>query len=170
MTSLLDQKPKVYLTRSYDFSASHRLYNPAFTDEDNWSVFRQCNNPNGHGHNYELEVTLSGIPDPENSMIADLTVLDSWIQNAVILPMDHKHLNMDVPFLQGLIPTAEAIVVACWQELARTRPARSIPESTALYRLRLKESKNNFAEYYGKNTPVLPQLSSQPDFSEAVKR
>ncbi|MBY0451181.1 MAG: 6-carboxytetrahydropterin synthase [Cyanobacteria bacterium] len=170
MTSLLARKPTVYLTRSYDFSASHRLYNPTFTDEDNWSVFRQCNNPNGHGHNYELEVTLSGIPDLENGMIADLTVLDAWIQNAVILPMDHKHLNMDVPFLQGLIPTAETIVVACWQELTRTQPAHNLPESTVLYRLRLKESKNNFAEYFGKNTPVLPQLSPQSDFPKGLSR
>ena len=136
--------PMLYLTRRYDFCASHRLYNPAFSDEKNWEVFRECNNPNGHGHNYELEVTIAGTPDPQTGMVIDLVALDTLLQKHLIQKVDHKHLNLDVDFLHEVIPTAENIVYAFWQELA---PA--MPQPARLHRLRLLESKNNSAEYQG---------------------
>lgn len=139
-----ETKPNLYLTRRYEFSASHRLYNPAFPDEKNWEVFRECNNPNGHGHNYELEVTIQGSPDPRTGMLLDLGALDELVQERLIRHVDHKHLNLDVPFLQEVIPTAENIVYMFWRELS---PA--VPKTVRLHRLRLLESKNNVAEYQG---------------------
>lgn len=134
----------IYLTRRYDFCASHRLYNPSFTDEQNCDVFRECNNPNGHGHNYELEVTVKGVPDARTGMIIDIVVLDQLVQDSLIRRVDHKHLNLDVDFLKDIIPTAENIVFYFWQELEP-----GIPKTVALHRLRLFESKNNVAEYQG---------------------
>jgi 6-pyruvoyltetrahydropterin/6-carboxytetrahydropterin synthase len=137
----------IHLTRIYDFAASHRLYNPTFSDEQNWEVFRQCNNPNGHGHNYELEVTIKGRPDERTGMIMDIVALDQLVQERIIVPVDHKHLNLDVDFFEGVIPTAENIVYVFWQQLAPV-----IPPPVKLHRLRLYESKNNVAEYCGEES------------------
>lgn len=134
----------IYLTRRYEFSASHRLYNPEFPDEKNWEVFRECNNPNGHGHNYELEVTIKGVPDSRTGMVMDICAMDELVQARLIKRVDHKHLNLDVDFLTGVIPTAENIVYCFWQELEP-----GIPRPVRLHRLRLFESKNNVAEFAG---------------------
>ncbi|HEY9687931.1 MAG TPA: 6-carboxytetrahydropterin synthase [Coleofasciculaceae cyanobacterium] len=134
----------LFLTRKYDFPASHRLFNPAWSDEKNERFFRQCNNPNGHGHNYELEVTVKGQPDPRLGMVVDIYELDQIVKRVVLDKVDHKNLNVDVDFMQGLIPTAENIVVAIWQELSP-----HIPAPATLSRLRLVETRNNMAEYRG---------------------
>jgi 6-pyruvoyltetrahydropterin/6-carboxytetrahydropterin synthase len=131
----------VSLTRSYDFAASHRLFNPTFSDERNWEVFGICNNPNGHGHNYELQVTVSGVPHPQTGLLMDLGELDQLVDTHLLRHVDHKHLNLDVPFFDGVIPTAENIVVVFWQQLA--------PHVPQLAKLRLIESRNNMAEYTG---------------------
>ena len=136
----------VYLTRKYDFCATHRLYNPEFSDEQNCEVFRECNNINGHGHNYELEVTVEGTPDAKTGMIVDIWALDSVVKDHVIQLVDHKNLNLDVDFLAGQIPTAEIIVKSFWQQLEK--PVNKLG-TAKLYRLRLLETKNNFAEYRG---------------------
>ncbi|MGE0200954.1 MAG: 6-carboxytetrahydropterin synthase [Candidatus Melainabacteria bacterium] len=137
------------LSRKYDFSATHRLYNPAFADEKNWEIFQLCNNPNGHGHNYELDVMVTGELDPETGMLVDLVALDTLVQSVLITRLDHKNLNLDVDFLKDAIPTAEVIVYACWQQLA---PAlkRQFPHAR-LQKLRLLETKKNFAEYSEEN-------------------
>lgn len=132
------------LTRKYEFPASHRLYNPDWSDEENQRVFRQCNNPNGHGHNYELEVTVKGIPDERLGMVVDIYALDQVVKRVLLDKIDHKNLNVDVDFMRGLIPTAENIVAACWKELAP-----EIPGPAQLARLRLIETRNNIAEYWG---------------------
>ncbi len=134
----------IYLTRRYDFAASHRLYNPAFSEEENWRVFGKCNNPNGHGHNYELEVTVSGVPDPRTGMVIDLAEMDRMVRERLLAYVDHKDLNSDVPFMKGVIPTAENIVKSFWNELEP-----GIPGPARLHRLRLVESRNNAAEYTG---------------------
>jgi 6-pyruvoyltetrahydropterin/6-carboxytetrahydropterin synthase len=134
----------IYLTRRFDFAASHRLFNPEFSDELNWEIFRDCNNPNGHGHNYELEVTIAGEADPKTGMLINILLLDEIVREQLIRHVDHKNLNIDVDFLQDIIPTAENICVVFWKQLAQ-----HIPAPHQLYRLRLQESKNNFAEYYG---------------------
>lgn len=134
----------LYLSRRFEFAAAHRLYNPEFSDEKNWEVFRQCNNPNGHGHNYELEVTICGEPDPKTGMLINLLVLDEMVKAHLIQAVDHKNLNLDVDFLKEMIPTAENLAVAFWDQLAPL-----IPAPYRLHRLRLQESKKNATEYYG---------------------
>lgn len=134
----------LFLTRRYDFCASHRLYNPEFSDTQNWEVFRECNNPHGHGHNYELEVTLTGEADPNTGMLVDIELLDRWVQETLIQKVDHRHFNFDVPFMKDIIPTAENVVYTFWQQLAP-----QIPPPLKLHRMRLFESKNNMAEYQG---------------------
>lgn len=134
----------VYLTRRYEFPASHRLYNPGWSDEENARVFRQCNNINGHGHNYELDVTVMGTPDDRLGMVVDIYELDQIVKRVILDKVDHKNLNIDVDFMRDLIPTAENIVQAIWQALAP-----HIPAPARLARLRLVETRNNAAEYWG---------------------
>jgi len=133
----------VYVTRREIFSASHRLYNENFSDEKNDKVFGKCNNPNGHGHNYVLEVTVAGEVDPETGYVIDLKKLKRIIKDNVIKKVDHKHLNLDVKFMGGIIPTAENIAVAIWNELKDKIP------SGKLYSVKLYETENNYAEYKG---------------------
>lgn len=128
------------VTRRETFSASHRLYNPAFTDAQNEAVFDKCNNPNGHGHNYELEVTVEGPVQPDTGYVIDLKLLKEVIRKEVIAKVDHKHLNHDVEFLRGVIPTAENIAIAIWKVLAPKIP------SGRLVALRLRETENNVVE------------------------
>ena len=134
----------VYFTRGYDFPAGHRLHNPEWSDEENQRVFRRCNNPNGHGHNYSLEVTVVGTPEPRLGMVVDLHGLDLTVQRVILDRVDHRNFNVDVDFMQGIIPTAENIVRAFWKELAP-----EIPSPARLARLRLVETPNNAAEYRG---------------------
>jgi 6-pyruvoyltetrahydropterin/6-carboxytetrahydropterin synthase len=133
----------IYITRRETFSAAHRLYNPAWDDERNARVFGKDANPHGHGHTYTLEVTVKGEIDPETGMVMDLRDLRDLIRSRIIDHVDHANLNVDVPFLRGVPPSAENIVVACWHQLAPALgPAK-------LHRLRLWESENNSVEYYG---------------------
>lgn len=133
----------VYLTRKCHFSASHRLYNPAWDNDRNEAIFDKCNNPRGHGHNYVLEVTVVGQPDPETGYVIDLKRLRDIIEEEIIEKVDHKHLNYDVDFLEGIIPTAENVAVIFWQILENKLP------SGKLHALKLFESENNFVEYLG---------------------
>jgi 6-pyruvoyltetrahydropterin/6-carboxytetrahydropterin synthase len=133
----------VYVTRRATFSASHRLYNPNLSEEKNFEVFGKCANPNGHGHNYVLEVTVGGEPNSETGYVIDLSKLKLIIKQEILDKVDHKHLNHDVEFLRGVIPTAENIVKAFWAILAPR-----IPEGK-LVSLRLRETENNIVEYRG---------------------
>jgi 6-pyruvoyltetrahydropterin/6-carboxytetrahydropterin synthase len=133
----------VSVIRKASFSASHRLFNPAWTDEKNARIFGKCNNPNGHGHNYTVEVTVTGDVPPDTGMVIDLKVLADIIEKELIERVDHKHLNLDVDFMRGVIPTAENIAIAFWKIL---RPR--ITEGT-LHSIRLYESENNIVEYRG---------------------
>jgi 6-pyruvoyltetrahydropterin/6-carboxytetrahydropterin synthase len=133
----------VYVTRKAHFCASHRLFNPSWSDEQNARVFGKCNNPNSHGHNYDLEVTVAGKPPAETGMVIDLKVLAEILEHEIVDRVDHKHLNMDVDFLRGVIPTAENIAIAFWKILAP-----KIQNGT-LYSIKLYESANNLVEYRG---------------------
>lgn len=133
----------VYVTRRANFSASHRLFNPAWSDEKNNAAFGKCNNPNGHGHNYDIEVTVVGDPPAETGMVIDLKKLGDILEAEVVEKVDHKHMNHDVDFLEGVIPTAENMAVAFWRIL---KP--KITEGR-LYSIKLYESTNNFVEYKG---------------------
>lgn len=133
----------VYVTRRAQFSAAHRLHNPELSDEENRRIYDKCNNPSGHGHNYELEVTVVGEPDPSTGMVIDLKTLKQIIHEHVIEKLDHKHLNYDVDFMRGVIPTAENIAMKIWNEL---EPRISHGK---LYSIKLYESQNNIVDYRG---------------------
>ncbi|MCE1187854.1 MAG: 6-carboxytetrahydropterin synthase [Ignavibacteria bacterium] len=133
----------VYVTRREVFSAAHVLYNAEWSDSRNAEVFDKCANPRGHGHNYVLEVTIAGEIDPSTGYVIDLKLLKSIIKEQIIAKVDHKHLNYDVDFLQNIIPTAENIAVAIWNELVHRIP------SGTLYSVKVHETENNCAEYKG---------------------
>lgn len=107
------------LKRTESFCASHRLYHPEWSDEKNKDVFGKCAHINGHGHNYKLEVAICGQINAETGMVFSLTTLKELIQTHVLSYVDHKHLNFDVPWLAGKIPTTEVLVEAIWSELEK---------------------------------------------------
>jgi 6-pyruvoyltetrahydropterin/6-carboxytetrahydropterin synthase len=133
----------VYVTRKAYFCAAHRLFNPEWSDAENNRIFGKCNNPNGHGHNYTVEVTVAGVVPKESGMVIDLKVLADIMENEIVDRVDHKHLNHDVDFMRGIIPTAENIAIAFWKIL--------LPKITSgrLHAIRLCESENNIVEYRG---------------------
>lgn len=133
----------IYITRKLEFCASHRLYNPEYSDEKNAEVFGLCNNPNGHGHNYVMEVTVRGDVHPETGMVLDLKALKKLVNEEIILKVDHKNLNVDVPFLKNIIPTAENLAIQFWEVL------ESRLESGQLHEIKLYESERNFVIYRG---------------------
>jgi 6-pyruvoyltetrahydropterin/6-carboxytetrahydropterin synthase len=138
----------VYVTRKAHFSAAHRLFNPAFSDTKNEAVFDKCNNLRGHGHNYEIEVTIKGIPDPETGYVIDLKKLARLMDELIIDKVDHKHLNYDVEELRGIIPTAENIALVFWSLLEP-----HIKEGK-LHSIKVFESDNNFVEYLGEPVKI----------------
>lgn len=134
---------KVCLVSGAHFSAAHRLYRPDWDEEKNRRVFDKCNNPNGHGHTYELEVAVEGEIDKETGYVMDFGHLKRILQASIVSRLDRRHLNFDVPFLSGVNPTAENIAVAIWKELAgRVAPAR-------LVRVTLAETARNKVVYEG---------------------
>jgi 6-pyruvoyltetrahydropterin/6-carboxytetrahydropterin synthase len=133
----------LYVTRRERFSAAHRLYNPKYTDEENAKVFGKCSNPNWHGHNYVLEIVVTGNPDPDTGFVIDVKKLGDIIKEYVIEKVDHKNLNIETDFLKGINPTAENITMAVWGQLADKIP------SGKLYSVKLYETENNYFEYRG---------------------
>lgn len=136
----------VSLTRAYDFSASHRLHSKKLTDDENREIFGKCNNPNGHGHNYEVEVTISGEPDERTGMLYSLEALDQVVEEEVLLPFDHKHLNLDVPDFADRNPTSEVLTVVIWERLARRI---SVSGNPRLSKVLVRETARNSFEYRG---------------------
>ena len=135
--------PVVTATRVLRFNAAHRIHNPELSDEENRRVFGKCNNPNWHGHNYTLEVSVRGPVEERTGYVMDLGVLKRVVEEEFVDRVDHRNLNLDVEFMRGINPTAENIVIACWRVLApRVAPA-------TLTKLRLWETENNYVEYEG---------------------
>ena len=136
--------PYVTVTRKLHFNAAHRVHNPEMSDEENRATFGKCNNPNWHGHNYVLEVSVSGEVDPRTGYVMDLGKLRDIVERDVVEHVDHRNMNVDVDFMRGVIPTAENIVVQVWRVLEpRVAPAK-------LTRLRLWETERNYVEYEGR--------------------
>jgi 6-pyruvoyltetrahydropterin/6-carboxytetrahydropterin synthase len=134
--------PTVRVTRRVHFNAAHRLHNPALSDEENRRIFGPCNSPNWHGHNYDLDITVEGEPDPRTGYLVDLgQVRDA--AGEVLREVDHRNLNLDVPWLQGVIPSTENLVVALWKQLAPRIPRGRLAQ------LVLYETPRNWAEYRG---------------------
>lgn len=133
----------IRVTRKVEFSAAHFYHNPNFSAEENRRIFGKCNNRHGHGHNYVLEVTVAGEPDPETGMVLDLKELKDILQAEVMERMDHRHLNYEVPELAGQIPTCENIAAVIWDLL---EPKINKTKNGKLDRVRLYESPDLFAE------------------------
>lgn len=134
---------QVYITRCMYFSASHRLHTDLLSTHENEQVYGLCNNPLGHGHNYELEITLKGEPDPVTGMVIDLKELKEIVERELLVKVDHKHLNHQVDFLAGVVPTAENMVIAFWNILKDKFPHGKLHE------LVLYETPRNIARYQG---------------------
>ena len=134
----------VYLTRAEHFNAAHKLANPNWTKEKNEEVFGLCANENWHGHNYELFVTIKGTPNPETGFLFDVKKLSIIINKHIIDELDHKNLNVDVPFMQGKMCSTENLVMAIWQQL---QP--HIPTEVQLHSIKLYETPRIFVEYFG---------------------
>jgi 6-pyruvoyltetrahydropterin/6-carboxytetrahydropterin synthase len=135
--------PHVTVTRRLMFNAAHRVHNPALSDDENVRLFGKCNNPNWHGHNYTLDVSVKGAIDERTGYVHDLGALKTLVEEHAVNAIDHRNFNLDVDFMRGVIPTSENIIVAIWKRLEPViTPAK-------LVRLVLWETTNNYVEYTG---------------------
>jgi 6-pyruvoyltetrahydropterin/6-carboxytetrahydropterin synthase len=135
---------EVRVTRRLHFSAAHRLFRQDWSDERNAQVFGDCSHENWHGHNYELEVTVVGPVDPVTGFVMDLRALRDLVQQRVVNDVDHRNLNLDVPWIEGVLPSTENVVVAVWNRLVDV-----LPEGVRLERVILQETPSNVVEYTG---------------------
>lgn len=135
----------IYITRHEHFNAAHRLFQPQLTDEENMQIFGKCSNPNWHGHNYSLFVTIKGEVNPTTGFLVNLKTLSKIINEKIIDKLDHKNINIEVDFMNGILPSAENIAIAIWKELEGT----IIDLGAQLHCIKLYETERNFVEYYG---------------------
>jgi 6-pyruvoyltetrahydropterin/6-carboxytetrahydropterin synthase len=135
----------IYLTRRERFSAAHRMFRQDWSDEQNREVFGKCSNPNWHGHNYILWVTIKGEPSVNHGFVMNINILKNIIQEKVIQKLDHLNMNLDVDFMKGKIATTENLAIAVWNEL---KPAIE-KEGAQLHCIKIEETENNCIEYYG---------------------
>lgn len=137
--------PLVYITRREHFNAAHKLWNEAWSAEKNAELFGKCANANWHGHNYDLFVTVKGTPDIDTGCVMDLKVLSAILKEHVLEKIDHKNLNLDVDFMKGKMPSTENLAVGIWNEIKDLIEAHGCK----LHSVRLHETENNYAEYFG---------------------
>jgi 6-pyruvoyltetrahydropterin/6-carboxytetrahydropterin synthase len=136
----------IYITRREKFSAAHRLFNPDWTDEQNFKIYGDCSNPSWHGHNYELWVTIKGEPDARLGYLVDLKNLSRIIRENVIDHVDHKNLNLEVEFMKGRMVSTENLAIAIWEVLDPYIRELKVQ----LHSVKVQETENNYAEYFGK--------------------
>jgi len=134
----------MYLTRREHFNAAHKLYNPAWSKEQNDAVFGKCANENWHGHNFELFVTVKGSPSPDTGFVIDAKMLSHIINTYVIDLLDHRNLNIDVPFMKDKICSIENLVYGIWNQLLP-----NMPDGVSLHKIQLVETPRIFVEYFG---------------------
>jgi 6-pyruvoyltetrahydropterin/6-carboxytetrahydropterin synthase len=135
----------IYLTRRERFCAAHRMFRKEWSDEDNLRVFGKCSNPNWHGHNYILWVTIKGEPSEDLGFIMNINILKQIILGSVINKIDHKNINLEVDFMKGKIATTENLAIAIWNELSPIIEK----EGASLHCVKIEETENNSIEYYG---------------------
>ena len=135
---------KVSVYRKEHFNAAHRLYNPSWDAQKNDAVFGKCNNPSYHGHNYEMEVKVTGVPDPDTGFVFDVKRLSVIINEHVTEKLDHRNLNMDVDFMQGKMCSTENLAIGIWQQL---KP--HLPAGVELHCIKLYETPRIYVEYFG---------------------
>lgn len=139
----------VYITRRETFNAAHKLWREDWTEEKNDEVFGRCSNHNWHGHNFVIFVTVKGIPSPDTGFVINLKDLSEIIKEEVVEPLDHKNLNLDVPFLKGLLASTENVVIKIWERIEQ--PIKLA--GGELVKIKLVETENNFVEYFGGKEP-----------------
>lgn len=132
-----------YITRVQSFSACHRLHSNYLSDEENKTVFGKCNNPNGHGHNYNVELTVRGKIDRHTGMVMNLTDLKKYIEEVIMIPLDHKNLDKDVPYFADVVSTTENVCVFIWDNMAKLLPPG------LLYEVKIHETDKNIVVYRG---------------------
>ena len=135
----------IYITRKERFNAAHKLYREDWTQEKNTETFGKCANPNWHGHNYDLYVTIKGEIDPETGFVIDLKELKKIILEEVVNKLDHKNINMDVDFMKGKLASTEILAIAIWDQLK----APIARHGAELHAIKLFETENNYVEYFG---------------------
>lgn len=134
-----------YLSKRVEFSAAHRLHREDFSKEKNEEVFGQCANPYGHGHNYALEITIKGTPHKDTGLVMHAAELKRLLDECIVLPLDHRHLNEDVPFLKGILPTLENLASVFWDRIHKIL----VEKEVILYKLRLSSTERTWVEYRG---------------------
>jgi len=134
----------VYVTRKVHFNGAHKLFNPNWTVEQNDAVFGKCANSNWHGHNFDLYVTVKGMPNPDTGFVMDLKKLKIILEDKVVSKLDHKNFNLDVDFLKDVMPSIENIVMKIWEQIESEMPAGAV-----LHCIKLYETENQYVEYYG---------------------
>lgn len=139
----------VYITRRETFNAAHKLWNEKWSAEKNEEVFGRCANHNWHGHNFTLLVTVKGVPQEDTGFVMNLKDLSTLIKTEIVESLDHKNLNLDVPYLKDILPSTENVVIAIWDRLVE--PIRKAGGELA--KIKLIETENNFVEYYGGAEP-----------------
>lgn len=137
----------IYVTRKEHFNAAHKVWRAEWSEEKNLEVFGKCANKNWHGHNYDLFVTVKGMPNPETGFVVDLKYLSKIIKTEIIEALDHRNLNLDVPFMQGKMASTEILAIEIWKQLAPLIVALGCN----LHSIKLYETENNFVEYLGES-------------------
>ncbi|ABL65025.1 6-pyruvoyl tetrahydropterin synthase and hypothetical protein [Chlorobium phaeobacteroides DSM 266] len=148
MNAPLQRKRKIYVTRTIGFNAAHRLFNPDFSDQENHKIYGKCSNEHGHGHNYELEITLYGTIDPQTGFLFDLKQLKSILEEEITERFDHKHLNFDVREMQDCVPTTELLAVVIW-DILDLRLQQFNNREITLYEVKIYETGKNAVRYLG---------------------
>lgn len=139
----------VYITRREHFNAAHKLWNEEWSEERNEAVFGKCSNKNWHGHNFNIFVTVKGTPSADTGFVINLKDLSQIMKKYVVEALDHKNLNLDVPFMKGVLASTENLVMKIWEEIEE--PIKKAGGTLA--KIRLEETENNYVEYYGGNEP-----------------
>lgn len=140
----------IYITRRETFNAAHKLWREDWSEEKNWEVFGKCSNHNWHGHNFELFVTVKGLPNPDTGFVINLKDLSVLLKDQVIEELDHKNLNLDVTFMKNLLASTENLAIAIWDRIEE--PIRN--SGGELVKIKLVETENNYVEYYGGKEPI----------------
>ena len=140
----------IYITRRETFNAAHKLWREDWSEEKNWEVFGKCSNHNWHGHNFELFVTVKGLPNPDTGFVINLKDLSVLLKDQVIEELDHKNLNLDVPFMKNVLASTENLAIAIWDRIVE--PIREA--GGELVKIKLVETENNYVEYYGGKEPI----------------
>ena len=133
-----------YISRTESFSSCHRLHSKQYSEDENKKIYGKCNNPNGHGHNYKVDVILKGPIDPTSGMVINISDLKIYMQKAIMDPLDHKNLDLDVPYFQDIVSTTENVAVFIWENLKKV-----LPQPNMLYEVKVHETDKNTVVYRG---------------------